>query len=110
MLCKKKLNPLPNNKILAMSKLKAFADNNIIVAKINLTKNLKFVLGKVENIFGTGENAGDQHFLQFQRCFLLQGHKIKQSFGRGLMDLRSVKVHVSPQADMDQNVLLLVIL
>ena len=36
---------LPNNKILDLSKLKGFADD-----KINVTKKLKFVLGRVENI------------------------------------------------------------
>ena len=57
-------NSLPNNKILALTKLKAFADNKIIV-----TQKLKFVLGKVENIVGKGENAGYQHFLLFPQCF-----------------------------------------
>ena len=36
-----------------MFNLKAFADG-----RINLTENLKFVLGRVENIVGNGENAG----------------------------------------------------
>ena len=44
--------------------LKAFADD-----KINVNKNLKFVLGRVENIVGKGENAGYQHFLLFPQCF-----------------------------------------
>ena len=39
-------NSLPNNKTLHWSKLKAFADD-----KINVNENLKFGLGKVENIF-----------------------------------------------------------
>ena len=33
--------------------------------KINVTEKLKFVLGKMENIVGKGENAGNQHFLLF---------------------------------------------
>ena len=41
-----------------------YADN-----KINVTQNLKFVLGRVENIAGKGENDGYQHFLLFQQCF-----------------------------------------
>ena len=53
------------------SKLKEIADD-----KINVTGNLKFVLGKAENIVGKGENAGYQHFLfsynVFKR-FLFQG-------------------------------------
>ena len=31
---------------------------------------MKFVLGRVENIVGKGENAGYQHFLLFLQCFL----------------------------------------
>ena len=54
---------LPNNKILLLSKFKAFADDKII-----LTQELNFVLGRVENIVGKGENAGYQHFLLFP-CF-----------------------------------------
>ena len=46
------------------SKMKAFADG-----KIKVTKNLKFVLGRVENFVGKGENAGHQHFLLFRQCF-----------------------------------------
>ena len=34
-----------------------------------MTQKLKFVLGRVENIVGTGENAGYQHFLLFPQCF-----------------------------------------
>ena len=56
---------LPNNKILALTKLKAFAADKIIV-----TQKLKFVTGRVENIVGKGENAGNQHFLLFPHCFL----------------------------------------
>ena len=44
--------------------IQSSADN-----KINLTQNLKFVLGNVENILGKGENAGYQHFLLFPKCF-----------------------------------------
>ena len=47
-----------------MTKLKAFEDN-----KLNVTKKLKFVLGRVVNTVGKGENAGYQHFLLFQQCF-----------------------------------------
>ena len=46
------------------SNLKASADN-----KLNVNEKLKFVLGRVENIVGKGENAGYQHFLLFQQCF-----------------------------------------
>ena len=58
------LNSLPNDKILDWSKLKAFADKNVIV-----TQNWTFALGREENIVGKGENAGYQHFLLFPQCF-----------------------------------------
>ena len=44
--------------------MKALADD-----KMNVTEKLKFVLGRVENIMGKGENAGYQHFLLFPLCF-----------------------------------------
>ena len=58
------INSSPNNKILGWSKLKAFADD-----KIHMTEKLKFVLERVENIVGKGENAGKQHFLLFPQYF-----------------------------------------
>ena len=58
------LNSLPNNTILALTKFKAYADDRITV-----TQKLKFVLGRVENIVGKGENAGYQHFLLFHNVF-----------------------------------------
>ena len=57
-------NSLPNNKIFDLSKFKAFADDKII-----LTQKLKFLMGRVENIVGKGENAAYQHFLLFPQCF-----------------------------------------
>ena len=48
------LNSFPNKKILDLPKLKAF------VEKIYVTREMKFVLGRVENIVGKGENAGYQ--------------------------------------------------
>ena len=44
--------------------MKAFADD-----KINVTEKLKFLLERVENIVGKGENAGYQYFLLFPQCF-----------------------------------------
>ena len=58
------LTPLPNDKFLDWSKLKELA-----VDTINVTEKFKFVLGRVENIVGKGENAGYQHFLLFLQCF-----------------------------------------
>ena len=37
--------------------------------KINVTEQLKLVLGRTENIVGKGENAGYQHFLLFPQSF-----------------------------------------
>ena len=58
------LNPLPNVKLLDWSEFKAHADD-----KTNVTQNLNFLLERVENILGKGENAGYQHFLLFPKCF-----------------------------------------
>ena len=59
-----RVNRLPKNKIFDRSKLKALADD-----KMNMMQNSKFVLGKVENIMGKGENTGYQYFLLFLQCF-----------------------------------------
>ena len=37
--------------------------------KIDVNEQLKFGLGRVENIVGKGENAGYQNFLLFPQCF-----------------------------------------
>ena len=55
---------MPNNIILDVIKLKAFADN-----KINVAHFMIFAYEGVENIVGKGENAGVQHFLLFPQCF-----------------------------------------
>ena len=57
-------NSLSNDKILDLSKLKAFADENL-----DVNEKLKFALERVENIVGKGENAGYQHFLLFPTMF-----------------------------------------
>ena len=58
------IDSLPHNRILNLSKLKAFSDG-----KLNMTQKLKFILGRVENILGNGENVDYQHFLLFSQCF-----------------------------------------
>ena len=58
------LNPLQNDKSSDWSKFKAHAED-----KINVSQNLNFVLERVENISGKGENAGYQHFLLFIKSF-----------------------------------------
>ena len=63
-LCKEDFNSVPNNKILDLSKLRAFADN-----KIRLARMMVFVFDRIENIMEKGENAGYQYFLLFPQCF-----------------------------------------
>ena len=59
-LCGKGLSLLPNDKMLDLSKLKAFADDTL-----NMPQMTKFVYDRIENIVEKGENAGYQHFLLF---------------------------------------------
>ena len=62
---------LPDDRNLALSKLKKIADNNFNVAEL-----IKLVFEGLENIQEKGENAGYQHFLLFplgfQKPLLLQ--------------------------------------
>ena len=51
---------LSGDKILDYSNLKTFADN-----KMDVAEKVQFVVGRVENIVGKGENACYQHFLPF---------------------------------------------
>ena len=46
-------NPFTSGKVLDLFKFKAFAND-----KIDASTKLIFVLGRVENIVGNGENAG----------------------------------------------------
>ena len=66
-------NPFPNNKILDMTKLKAFADD-----RLNIIKMMISLFDRVENTAGKGENAGYQHFLLFpvfSKAFFLKVDK-----------------------------------
>ena len=36
---------------------------------LNVTQMIKFVLDRVENIVGKGQNASNHHFLLFPQCF-----------------------------------------
>ena len=58
------INPLPNDKILDLFKLKAFAED-----KMNVAKLMIHGLDRAENIVGKEENPGYQHFLLFPPCF-----------------------------------------
>ena len=46
-------NPVPDNKIFGLPKLKAFADD-----KLNVTQNVEVVFHWIENIVAKEENAG----------------------------------------------------
>ena len=59
-----KLNSLPNDNFLDMTKLKAFSDD-----KLNLAKMTIYLFDRAENTVGKGENAGYQQFLLFLQCF-----------------------------------------
>ena len=72
-------------KFLDWSKLKELEDD-----KINVTDKFAFVLGRVENIVGKGENAGYQHFLLFLQCF-------QKVFFSGLLKVRTVWSRVNPK-------------
>ena len=60
------VNSLQNNKILDWSKFKVLVHAN---DKIHMTQDLNFISGRLENILGKGENAGNQHFLLFPKGF-----------------------------------------
>ena len=59
-------NSLPNDKILDVTKLKAFADD-----KMKVTEKMEFVLKVLENtcIVEKGENSGDRAFSPFPTIF-----------------------------------------
>ena len=57
-------NSLPNDNSLDLTKFKAFADNNLNVAKMVIS-----VFDRTENTLGKEENAGYQHFLLFLQRF-----------------------------------------
>ena len=58
------VNPLPNNKILDWSKLKAIADD-----KMKVLKMVIFVFDMIENIVEKEGNASYQYFLFLPQCF-----------------------------------------
>ena len=70
------LSPHQTTNFLDWYKVKAFADN-----KINVTKKLKFVIGRVENCVGKGGNAGYQmlvskgFFSKVVRCHNCVGNR-----------------------------------
>ena len=80
------LNPLPDNKILDQTKLKAFADD-----KLNVTKMIISDFDRVENV-GKGEIACTSNFSFSHNVFkrLLSQTRQKVSLcGNGLIQTRS---------------------
>ena len=63
-LCNVWFNSLSNDKILDLSKLKAFADD-----KVNAANMTSYIFDRKENIVGKGEIAGDQHFFLYSTLF-----------------------------------------
>ena len=59
-------NPFPNDKILDMTKLNAFADD---ISQSNIAKMIISLFDREENTVGKGENADYHHFLIFPQCF-----------------------------------------
>ena len=57
-------NSLPNDRISDWSELKAYADYKFKVSKL-----MKFVHNRQENIVEKGANAASQHFLLFPEYF-----------------------------------------
>ena len=58
------IKSLPHSKFLDMTKLKAFTDDKLNVAKMTVS-----LCDRVENSVGKEENAGYQQFLLFPQCF-----------------------------------------
>ena len=76
------INSVSNDKILDLSKLKAFADNNL-----NVNQKLKFALGRVENIMGKGENAFSPFPRKISKGFFLGGRLKSGLCGKELIFL-----------------------
>ena len=85
------INFLPDDKILALSKLKAIADNNF-----NVAQRYTFSLIGHKTLWVKEKNTGlYQHFLLFPHCFqclLSKDHENQGLFGKGLNEFYGSKV------------------
>ena len=79
------INPLPNDNFLDMTKLKAFADDKLEVAKMTIS-----LCGRLENTVGKEENAGYQHFLLFPQCFPSPSSLGSLKIGKELKGLKTL--------------------
>ena len=73
--CENFINSSQKHKMLALTEMKAFADDKFSIAKMMVS-----VFGKVENTVRKGENAGYQHFLLYFshnsfKSYLSKGHE-----------------------------------
>ena len=100
------LNFLPNNKVLAMSKLKAFADNKIDVVKMMIS-----LLDRIEKTVGKGENAGYQHFFPFptvlSKAFFLKvvksrdcGNRVNSLLNEKILDWTKLKASANKKINI----------
>ena len=88
------VNSLPDDKFLVLSELEAIAGD-----KLNVTKNIKLVFHRVNNIVRKGENAGYQHFSfthnVFERVFFIPPKTLFARYvGVSLSVGRSVRLSV----------------
>ena len=91
------LKPLPDDKILGLPKLKAFADD-----KLNVTQDFKVVFYRIENIVGKEENGGYQHFLLFPQCFQRLFPPVRQKsslYGKGLTLYHTIPTFNDPDKE-----------
>ena len=91
------INSVPNDKFLALSKLKAFADDKSYVAKMMIS-----VSSCVEDIVEKGKNAGYQHFLLLPQCF--QKVSPIESLKIGIVRSRVKRIGVKGHATRDSPV------
>ena len=75
-------SPLSDDKILALSKMEALADDDFIVSQ-----KVQFLVKRVEIIVGKGENACYKYFLLFQQCFQKVFRRGAESLHCGLQGL-----------------------
>ena len=83
-------NPLPNDKILDRTKLKAFADDKLYVTKMIIS-----VFDRVENIVGKGKIASTStFFFSYNVCkrLLSQTRQKVSLCGHGLIELSTILV------------------
>ena len=71
--CSPMINALPDDKILALSKLKAFTDNRSYA-----TQNIKFIFHNTENIVGKGEKCWLPAFFPYPTMFFKKAYSLKK--------------------------------